>query len=183
MHGLVSLLPNPQYQSVAALWDGLEARFGLKGVRITPYPHFSWNIAKDYSLSTLRPVLETVVREYAPLTVHTTGLGVFEGPQPVIFIKIQRNDALDALHVHLWQAVQDAARDLSDYYSPPLWQPHITLAYGDLSPDQVPAVLSWLEGQESFIWHFTVDHISFIFTPDDEAGQLRMSLPLIARTS
>ncbi len=178
MHGLVSLLPNPQNRFVTALWDDLETQFGLKGIQITSFPHFSWNIGQDYSLPTLRPILEGVVCENGPLTVHTTGLGVFEAPRPVIFIRVQRDDALDALHAQLWQAVQDVAQGLSDYYSPTLWQPHITLAYGDLNPHQLPEVRRWLEAQDPFEWSFLVDNISFIFEPDGEVGQPGLSLPL-----
>ncbi len=49
MHDLVTLLPEPYPTKANALWEGLENESGLSGVRITPYPHFSWNIAEVYA--------------------------------------------------------------------------------------------------------------------------------------
>ena len=48
MHGLVSLLDPEHYQQVENLWNELEEECGLEGIKVTPYPHFSWLIAEDF---------------------------------------------------------------------------------------------------------------------------------------
>ena len=48
MHGLVSLLPEPFYAQVESIWRELERDFGLTGIRVTPFPHFSWEGVEDY---------------------------------------------------------------------------------------------------------------------------------------
>ncbi len=42
MHGVVSLLDCHYSQVVEDLWAELERRFGVDGVYVTPYPHFSY---------------------------------------------------------------------------------------------------------------------------------------------
>jgi hypothetical protein len=48
MHGLVSLLDSNHFGMVEEFWLRLEKECGLSGVKVTPYPHFSWQIAQDY---------------------------------------------------------------------------------------------------------------------------------------
>ena len=44
MHGIVSLLDQPHYDQVEKLWVEIERRFGIKGIFVTPYPHFSYHV-------------------------------------------------------------------------------------------------------------------------------------------
>jgi 2'-5' RNA ligase len=178
MHGLVTLLPEPYDAKVNALWDGLEKAFGLNGIRITPYPHFSWNIAQTYARPGLDEALTAVAEAASPLTVQADGIGLFPVPRPVLFIKVKRSPELDALHARIWTAMAPVASGLSEYYGPELWQPHISLAYCDLTSEQVPEVRAWLEAQETYDWTFDVDNISFIYEPDGQIGDLQLRVPL-----
>jgi hypothetical protein len=45
MHGVVSLLDAAHYQAVESLWAELAAACGLRGVYVTPFPHFSYHVA------------------------------------------------------------------------------------------------------------------------------------------
>ena len=178
MHGLVTLLPEPYYSTVESLWGGLEADFGLNGIRITPYPHFSWNIAEDYQ----RPAMDWAVAETALETpifpVQTDGIGLFPAPVPVLFVKVLRNPILDALHRQLWERMLPISTDLSPYYNAENWQPHISLAYGDLLTEQVPQVRAWLEAQDTFKWELEVNNICYIHEPDGRVGEIQLNVPL-----
>jgi 2'-5' RNA ligase len=178
MHGLVTLLPDPYYAKVESLWDELEARFGLSGIRITPYPHFSWNIAETYD----RPQMDWAVAETALVTpvlkVQTDGIGLFPAPVPVLFIQVARGPQLDLLHRRLWDRMQSLGREMSAYYNPENWLPHISLAYGDLRSEQVPEVRAWLEAQESFQWEMEINNICYIHEPDGQVGELHLNVPL-----
>jgi hypothetical protein len=178
MHGLVTLLPDPYYAKVESLWDGLEARFGLNGIRITPYPHFSWNIAEEYD----RPQMDWAVAETALVTpvfnVQTSGIGLFPAPVPVLFIQVARDPLLDLLHQRLWDRMQSLGREMSAYYNPENWLPHISLAYGDLRSEQVPEVRAWLEEQDTFRWEMEINNICYIHEPDGQVGELQLNVPL-----
>jgi hypothetical protein len=178
MHGLVTLLPEQYFARVESLWDELEASFGLNGIRITPYPHFSWNIAKEYE----RPAMDWAVAETAletPIfTVRTAGIGLFPAPVPVLFIKVLRDPILDALHKQLWERMQSLGREMSLYYNPENWLPHISLAYGDLTSEQVPEVRAWLEAQDDYRWEMEINNICYIHEPDGKVGELQLNVLL-----
>ena len=60
MHGLVSLLDSTHYTLVEEIWQELEIECGLKGIYITPMPHFSWQIAEDYDWDALEIALQEI---------------------------------------------------------------------------------------------------------------------------
>jgi hypothetical protein len=178
MHGLVTILPEPFNSKVNALWDGLEENFGLNGIRITPYPHFCWNIGEVYRRPALDRALTEIAAEITAVPVRTDGIGFFAAPRPVLFIRILRSPSVDALHARLWEKMQTVAGGMSAYYNPEQWQPHISLAYGDLTAAQVPEVRAWLEAQDANKWDFKADNICYIYEPEGQVGDLKISVPL-----
>ncbi|HEX9115563.1 MAG TPA: 2'-5' RNA ligase family protein, partial [Anaerolineae bacterium] len=105
MDGIVSLLDNQHRDRVQALWAELEREFGLRGVFATRFPHFSYHVAEVYHNDRLAPILARFAPSHAPLLARTTGLGIFTGAQPVVFIPVVRTPNLTRLHQELWWAV------------------------------------------------------------------------------
>jgi 2'-5' RNA ligase len=173
MHGLVSLLPQPYYNQVLALWDELESDFRLKGIRVTPFPHFSWEIAEEYDEALLAQLLNEMVLNLPPLHVTCTGLGIFSGPQPVIFIPVVKTASLVQLHQTVWDILKPAAKDRSPYYSPDFWMPHISLAYMDVTPANIGPLMEKLAFR-SFNWQFEVDNFTYIYEPEGSIGQIKL---------
>src|SRR5512143_4082672 len=161
MNGLVSLLPQPQYGDVEALWAEIDRVCGSRGIYVTPYPHFSYQIAPQYAADRLEDALRVVAAGSAPFRVRTSGLGVFTGASPVLYIPVVRDPQLAACHRALWDAAIATATGASELYAPERWVPHITLAYGDLTADRLAEAARVLAGRE-FNWEFTVDHVAFI---------------------
>jgi len=178
MHALVSILPKPFSQQVEALWDELEEEHGLAGIRVTPYPHFSWQIGEDYNLPALEALLGDVVKSTAPLIVRTTGIGIFTGPRPVIFIPVVKNAALIDFHTQLWEQTQDIGQGLSPYYNPQNWIPHISLAYEDIDLQNITSVIQALAYRD-FIWEMRIDNLAFIYEPDSLIGSLGLRYQLL----
>jgi 2'-5' RNA ligase len=172
MHGLVSLLPTPYYERVEDLWNELEDTFGLRGIRVTPYPHFSWQIAGEYDFAALEAAIGRITAETPPFNVRTAGLSLFTGPRPVLYIPVVKDEPLLKLHARIWEAALAASQDASPYYSPPAWMPHISLAYEDLTPENIGAVMEALAFR-SFAWEMTIDNIALIYEPDGETGALK----------
>lgn len=138
MHELVSLLDQEHYQRVESLWKMLEEECGLTGIKVTPFPHFSWLIASDFDWPALETSLQELLSQTSCFIVHTTGLGSFSGTNPVIFVPVVRTAAaLNTFHRQVWLH----AAVLSPFYSPENWVPHITLAYADITPDNIPCVM------------------------------------------
>ena len=159
MEGIVSLLDPPHAQQVKDLWAELEARFGLRGVLAFPYPHVSFQISEGYSFATIRVRLQDTAARFKPVKVHTTGLGLFMRPAPVLYVPVVRATALDRIHRLLWKAFPPLQGN-GGYYSPNLWMPHITLAVGDLKAEMLPELVNLL-AERDFHWEITLDNLTF----------------------
>lgn len=181
MHGLVSLLPEPYSQRVEDLWTELETCHGLQGIRVTPFAHFSWQIAWAYDFAGLEAVLHELAAVTHPFSVRTCGLGLFTGLRPVLYIPVVKDAALVRLHAAIWEAAQPHAERLSPYYGPTQWMPHISLAYEDLDEENIGSIMQTLVSR-SFNWEMCIDNLAAIYEPEGETGALKFILPL-ARTS
>lgn len=176
MHGVVSLLNPEAYADVEALWDELTRMFGLGGVRRTPFPHVSYHVAPAYDVPRLEAVLRAFARERSSFHIRASGLGVFSGPAPVLYIPVVRTAELSAFHAALWEATAPCASDLSVYYTPDRWMPHITLAQHDLGAAQLGQVVTAMAPRE-LTWDITVDNLAYIEDHGDHA-EVRLRVPL-----
>jgi 2'-5' RNA ligase len=167
MEGIVSLLDDTHYKLTEQLWAELEQRFGVRGIYVTPYPHFSYHVAGKYDVDKLDKALEWAARTSAPFTVSTSGIGVFTGPEPVIYIPAVRTLALTELHGRLWQALEGIGNEPWAYYHPTNWLPHITIGFDDITPANLPAIMQFLSEQQ-FNWEIRVDNLAHIALEGDE---------------
>jgi hypothetical protein len=94
MYAIVSLLDEHHYNRIENLWHDLEVECGLSGVTLTPLPHFSWHIANEYDYRRLEASLQELAANTQPFSVRTTGLGLFTGASPVLFIPIVKDSTL-----------------------------------------------------------------------------------------
>jgi 2'-5' RNA ligase len=140
----------------------MRRRFGLGNPNVVHYPHFSYHIAGDYDMARLEQVLARFAAETATFTVHASGLGIFTGPEPVLYVPVARNPTLTTLHQALWPEIERAGRHASAYYAPDVWLPHITLGHGDITPDDFTVIVPWLNEQR-FHWHITVNNLGLIY--------------------
>lgn len=174
MDGVVSLLDGPHYQKVEALWAELAERFDARGVYITPYPHFSYHIARRYNRAQLDPLLAEIAATSRPFTVRTGGIGVFTGLAPVLYISVVRNAALSDYHARLWTAVNAASADAGPYYNPDDWMPHITIGFGDIYPTRLSSMIGTLSSR-AFLWEIPIDNLALIY--ETAAGQEMVRFP------
>lgn len=170
MHGVVSLLNQPYYRQVEAIWETFEREMGVRGVLITPFPHFSYHVAEHYDLPQIGPVLEKFAHETAPFEVQTTGLGVFTGGlKPVVYINVVRSPQLSAMNAALWSLLAEWSAGIVEYYHPWQWAPHITVAHGDFGQDALPQIMAILS-RFDLVWTLAVDNLTLLYT-DDTAKQ------------
>jgi len=162
MHAIVSLLDDIYSKQVEQLWAELEQRFGLKGVYALPFPRFSYQFAQNYALAQLEPVLRDFARKQIEFKLNTSGLGIFTGTLPTIFLPIIRSPALSQLHAALWPAISKVAEAVDPYYQPESWLPHITLAQSDVSSQHLPEIIGWLNTQMLY-WEIKVNNLALLW--------------------
>jgi hypothetical protein len=102
MNGIASFLDKSASAQVELLWQELEVRCGLFGVKATPFSHFSWQVSEAYDLSCLELVLRRVSGQSKPLTVNTAGLGLFTGENPIVYLPLIKDKPLMNFHARFW---------------------------------------------------------------------------------
>ncbi len=171
MHGLVSLLDSEHTTQVEALWQELEQACGLTGIKVTPFPHFSWLIAEDFNWDGLRRALHELAEELQPFSVRTSGVSLFSGTKPVLFLPLVRSAELSRTHAAIWDRISPFGKSLSKFYTPQAWMPHITLAYQDLDASNLSCAMERLAFR-SFDWQIEIDNLALVFQIEGQVGKL-----------
>jgi 2'-5' RNA ligase len=169
LKAVVSLLDEEHTRKVCHLWDELEVRFGVEATFRTPVPHFSYQVANDYEMERLRRVLSDATHDQPPLSVTTSGLGVFTGPHPTLYVPVIRTSALSSFHERLYPRLAEIAQEIRPYFTPRYWAPHITLALAEISPQTIAEILQHFSRRD-FTWEITVDNVAVICDMCGEEG-------------
>jgi 2'-5' RNA ligase len=167
MNGIASLLDKPAASRVETLWQELEARCGLAGVKSTPFPHLTWQVTENYDLPRLEAALHKVTSQVRPFNIHTAGLGLFTGEHPIVYITVVKDEPLMHFHSLLWKQMNGIAFHPVLYFSPGQWVPHITLAYNDLTPANLDCVMQFLSFQ-SFDLDIQIDNLILVTQSADQ---------------
>ncbi|HEX2979238.1 MAG TPA: 2'-5' RNA ligase family protein [Anaerolineaceae bacterium] len=173
MHAIVSLLDPASYEQVQAIWKKLEDECDLRGNRVTPYPHISWQVAEDYRTDLLAKRLARLAARSTPILLHCSGLGLFTGAEPVLFINTIKDKTLIRYHDRVIHAAKNVVVGPSDYYQPQLWMPHITLAHRGLNAEALACALRDLAFQD-FNWEIRLDNLALVCQEGEEIGQLKV---------
>ena len=161
MLAITSLLSQPHMLRINAIIKRLEEKFGLDDVQATLDPHLTYQLAGVRKLSSLKHVLAEIAASTEPFPAFTTGLGVFPGAQPVIYIPVLRSDALNALHKRILAATAPLCLRTDKFSAPDCWLPHISLALHDTTPDLLGPVLGYLN-QETYNLKITIDNLAIL---------------------
>ena len=165
MNGIASLLDDSHKTQVESLWCMLEEKCGLVGVRTTPFPHFTYQVVETYDQERLGPILQEIAKKTQPFIVKTTGLGLFTGRLPVIYIPLVKNEPLLQFHQRLWEQTSTVAQGISPLYAPDMWMPHITLGLEDITSANLACAMEALAFQD-FNWQIEVNSLAFIGMQD-----------------
>ncbi len=147
MLAITSLLPSPASDHINSLIKSLEKEFGLTDVQATPEPHLTYQIVEPADLDQLKEALREIAATTAPFVAHTTGLGMFPGDSPVIYIPVLRSDPLNELHHRVFDIAGPLCSRTDKFSAPDLWLPHVSLALHDTTPELLGPVLQFLNNQ------------------------------------
>ena len=177
MFAIVSLLDQAADQRIRAIHAELESKCGLKGIRLFPYPHFSWIGGEWCQMDKTEAMVERLASVTTPITVTTTGLGLFTGSSPVIYIPLVKTVELIQVHQQIWDETRSCADELHPVYQPELWVPHITLALMDVKVDNLVCAMSLL-GFQSFEMTIQVNNLALVYQEEGNIGELGKVYPL-----
>jgi 2'-5' RNA ligase len=184
MHGIVSLFDEHITKAVQNLWVELANDFGVRQLaELIPYPHVSYHVAQQYEEQELVRHIEHLAWQATPFQIQTTGLALFTGAHLVLYVPIIRTLELSQFHQNIWQAITPMGSDISPYYQPANWVPHITLAEHDINPENLARILAHLSSHP-LRWDILVDNLAIIWntgTPQEPRYELRYKFPFQQR--
>ncbi|MBE0696890.1 MAG: 2'-5' RNA ligase family protein [Anaerolineaceae bacterium] len=93
-------------------------------------PHLTLAVCEDMDLDGLIAHLPSFIAAFPPLQVDFPGVGVFSNIDPVVYLTVSRSPDLTSLHAAFWDLIGAYSSNLSQYYHPRAWVPHITLDQG-----------------------------------------------------
>ncbi len=176
MDGVVTLLPEPFYSKVEMIWADLHESCGVRKILTTPVPHFSWHVAEGYDQMRLQSAMAEICAETSPFLIRTTGLGVFTGALPVIYIPLVKNRSLLEFHSRVWHISETCAHGSQSYYAPEFWVPHITLVFQDVCSENLACIANRLF-EYSFDWEMETKNLALIGQAPGMSGSIFFNLP------
>jgi 2'-5' RNA ligase len=120
-------------------------------------------------LDSLDEALQVSARTQAPFPLHVTGLGIFSGPSPVIYLPVTKTPAVSVLHNHLWELLGPMAASVNKNYDADVWIPHITLTHETTDTNAIFEVISRLASVPLEL-EILVDHLAIIYKDDSVSG-------------
>lgn len=162
MAGVASVLVGSDLERVSSLWALLDDELGLKRVAISPIPHLTYQASHKYDIDLLVRIAEDLATKLRPVRVLADGIAVFPGERPIVYIPAVRTPELSRFQLAVWSAASVAASGgLDDYLHPSKWIPHVTLAQGDVTRENVGRIVELLNDQP-LEWELSLDNLSVI---------------------
>jgi 2'-5' RNA ligase len=163
MLAITSLLNPRNAQHIRRIIRDLEIKFGLDDVQATPAPHLTYMLANVPAsrIQELKAALRQVAETTPPFPAYTTGLGVFPGENPVIYVPVLRSNDLNLLHQRVLDVTSLYCRGTDRYNTPARWLPHLSLALHDTTPDILGPVLRHLN-QETYNMRININNLAIL---------------------
>lgn len=162
MFAVASLLDTQSDQKTRELWEYLLGQCGLLGILTTPIPHLTWQVAESYSDGAILQ-LERISSVISPISVRVGGVGVFTGDNPVVHLSLVKTARLMQIHQIIWDMLSSYGHDMNKYYAPDRWMPHITLAYRDVTRENLMCALESLAFR-SLDTEVSINNLSMIYS-------------------
>ena len=163
MLAITSLLAPRNARRIRSIIQSLETKFGLEAVQATPAPHLTFMLANVplAKAADLKAALRVVAATTPSFPAYTTGLGVFPGENPVIYVPVLRSNDLNLLHQRVLDVTTPLCRGTDRYNAPIRWLPHLSLALHDTTPDLLGPVLRHLN-QETYNLRLNVNNLAIL---------------------
>ena len=163
MLAITSLLNPRNATRIRGIIKALEVKFGLDDVQATPAPHLTYLLANVTERKTheLKEALRRVAATTPPFPAYTTGLGVFPGDNPVIYVPVLRSNDLNGLHQRVLDVTTPICRCTDRYNAPARWLPHLSLALHDTTPDLLGPVLRHLN-HETYNLRLNINNLAIL---------------------
>ncbi|MEA3326673.1 MAG: 2'-5' RNA ligase family protein [Chloroflexota bacterium] len=171
MYAIISELNPAASADVNAYWRKLSRICGLKAIYHMPTPHLTWLVSQEVDVHSAALIISQIASQEDSISSHTSGLGIFTGEHPVLYLPIVKSQQMITLHQTIWNLVKPMTKTPNDFYSPKAWVPHITLALNDLTNDNLACAVNSIAFEEIEL-KITIDNLSFAEYEKEIAGEI-----------
>ena len=144
--GILSILEEKVLDEVLRLWKLFETKYRSMGVRSFAYPNLSFQGGRCHDVAPIEDALSSLSRHLRPFELILDGFGSFETHSKVIFLKVKLTDELRHINQVVNRMLQRHCEEVFDNYLPERWVPHVTVAMGDLTDDNLERAKRDLSG-------------------------------------
>lgn len=169
MQAIATLLNPSAHQKTLEPWQALEKTCGLSGIKIPNDPHLSWFVAEKFDESAVKQEFSLLARELEAYEIYTSGIGLFTGERPILYIPVVKTKLLLDVHEKIWNSLSRYGENLSDVYRPENWIPHVTITSDDSSLIDLGCILSALMHLDLKMT-IPVNNLALIYSEESSAG-------------
>lgn len=178
MYAIISEINSRSSEKVTQIWHGLCKACGLEEIYTLPTPHFSWLVAGGMDLAQAKSKVASMITRVPEIRTYTSGLGIFSGILPVLFLPMVKTMDMINLHQEIWDQVGPHCSKVNMYYSPSLWMPHITLALKDLDKEKLACAVN-AYAFEQLELSVTMTSLALAESEDKKIGNILHRFPVI----
>jgi 2'-5' RNA ligase len=169
MQAIATLVNEGSNPTASQLWEVIRKSCDINGIRIPEDPHFSWMVADKFNEDAVIKKLHSFSGDAREFEVTTTGLGIFTGEKPILYLPIVKTQRLLEMHQTLWSSLYSSGENQSKVYQPLLWIPHITVISGEIPSDRFNCLLEAVLSMD-LTMTIRVNNVALIYSDADKAG-------------
>lgn len=169
MQAIATLINANSDLTATTMWKALTSACSLSGIKIPQNPHFSWMVAERFEENPVREAFADFARKVESFEVHTTGLGIFTGEKPILYLPLVKTESLLKMHGELWRALFQTGTNQNTVYHPDQWIPHVTVISEEMPVQQFACVFESIVSLDLKLT-ICVNNLSLIYSNQEEAG-------------
>jgi hypothetical protein len=169
-YAIASSININENEKIHAIWNELDFVCEMNQVKFAPIPHFSYMTYEgELNSARITNALKKIAAETKPFQIQISGLGVFQGKTPILYLPIVKTRLLLELHSRLVSEVYEYVDKASSFYLEENWIPHITLAIRDINLENLScAVDQCMNFDLSF--RLNVDQLAILYMDEESFG-------------
>lgn len=131
--GITAIVNDKLRSEILRLWNIAETKYNSKGVQSFNHPNLSFQGGLCDDIPSLMNAISNLCANLGPFQITVDGLGFFEQPSNVVYLKVIKSEELKSVHRKVNDLLNKHCSDIFEFYTPENWIPHITVAMDDLS--------------------------------------------------
>ncbi len=133
--GVVSVLEGETYKETKRRWRFFEREYNSRAIQNFAHPHLSFQGGLGEDIKMIDVDLKKLSYQIKPFLIRIEGINTFKEPDRAIFLEVVRTKILQRIHKKIDALLGKYCSRTFKLYSPQNWHPHVTLAHGDLTPN------------------------------------------------